>query len=104
VSEHLPECPKSGCPACYEEGQRDVFADHLEWTVAGMCKPDCLSCQRLTELITEYEKGYEQGHRDAIAAAVQRVEAFEYRSTIGVTLSSVVPKAAVIAALKGGNP
>ena len=36
-----------------------------------------------------------------IAAAVQRVEAFEYISTIGVTLSSVVPKAAVIAAIKG---
>ncbi len=39
-----------------------------------------------------------------IAAAVERVEGFEYRSTIGVTLSSVVPKAAVIAAIKGGNP
>jgi hypothetical protein len=34
-------------------------------------------------------------------AAVQRVEALEYVSTIGVTLSSVVPKAAVIAAIKG---
>lgn len=39
-----------------------------------------------------------------IAAAVQRVEAFEYVSTIGVTLSSVVPKAAVIAAIKGDQP
>lgn len=38
-----------------------------------------------------------------IAAAVRRVEAFEYVSTIGVTLSSVVPKAAVIAAIKGGQ-
>ncbi len=37
-------------------------------------------------------------------AAVQRVEAFEYVSTIGVTLSSVVPKAAVIAAIKGDQP
>lgn len=26
MTEHLPECPKSGCPACYEEGQRDVLA------------------------------------------------------------------------------
>jgi hypothetical protein len=26
VSEHLPECPKSGCPACYEQGQRDAIA------------------------------------------------------------------------------
>jgi hypothetical protein len=40
---------------------------------------------------------------DTIAAAVQRVEAFEYISTIGVTLSSVVPKATVIAAIKGDS-
>ena len=34
MSEHLPECPKSGCPACYEQGcqgcyeqgQRDAIA------------------------------------------------------------------------------
>jgi hypothetical protein len=26
VSEHLPECPKSGCEACYEQGQRDALA------------------------------------------------------------------------------
>ena len=26
MSEHLPECPKSGCPACYEQGQRDALA------------------------------------------------------------------------------
>ncbi len=32
---------------------------------------------------------------------MQRVEALEYVSTIGVTLSSVVPKAAVIVAIKG---
>ncbi len=38
---------------------------------------------------------------DTIATAVQRVEAYEYISTIGVTLSSVVPKAAVIALIKG---
>ena len=25
MSEHLPECPKSGCPACYEQGQRDAL-------------------------------------------------------------------------------
>ena len=24
--EHLPECPKSGCPACHEQGQRDAIA------------------------------------------------------------------------------
>lgn len=26
MTEHLPECPKSGCPACYEQGQRDAIA------------------------------------------------------------------------------
>jgi hypothetical protein len=26
MSEHLPECPKSGCDACYEQGQRDALA------------------------------------------------------------------------------
>jgi hypothetical protein len=38
-----------------------------------------------------------------IAAAVHRVEAYEYISTIGVVLSSVVPKAAVIALIKGDS-
>ena len=26
MTEHLPECPKSGCPACHEQGQRDALA------------------------------------------------------------------------------
>ena len=43
---------------------------------------------------------YEAGQRDAIAAAVQRVEAFEY-ITLGVVLSYVVPKWAVLRAIKG---
>ena len=42
-----------------------VFAFHPEWTVTGMCDPDCLACRRLTELITEREKGYEEGKADA---------------------------------------
>jgi hypothetical protein len=55
----------------------------------------------MTEPFDACRVAYEQGQRDAIAAAVQRVEAYEYISTIGVTLSSVVPKAAVIALIKG---
>ena len=27
MTKHLPECPKSGCAACYEQGQRDALAD-----------------------------------------------------------------------------
>ena len=56
--------PFDACRVAYEQGQRDVFAYHPEWTVTDMCKPDCLPCQRLTELITEREKGYEEGQRD----------------------------------------
>jgi hypothetical protein len=41
---------------------------------------------------------------DTIAAAVQRVQQFEYVSTIGVALATVVPKAAVITAIKGDQP
>ena len=28
--EHLPECPKSGCEACYEQGQRDALAQAVQ--------------------------------------------------------------------------
>ena len=31
--EHLPECPKSGCPACYEQGQRDALAAAVQRVV-----------------------------------------------------------------------
>jgi hypothetical protein len=48
-----------------EQGQRDVFAFHPEWTVTGMCKPDCLPCQRLAELINERSEGYNEGRKDA---------------------------------------
>jgi hypothetical protein len=61
---------------CYEQGQRDVFAFHPEWTVTDMCKPDCLPCQRLTELINERSAGYDEGQRDEREAAVGRVEAW----------------------------
>ena len=97
----------------YEQGQRDVFAYHPEWTVTAMCKPDCLPCQRLTELITEREKGYEEGQRDALAAAVQRVQAHlimldgnGWRATLNgegySDLAGFGP--GVIAAVKGGQP
>jgi hypothetical protein len=43
--------------AIYEQGQRDVFAIHTEWTVTGMCKPDCLPCRRLDELYAERMAG-----------------------------------------------
>lgn len=48
----------------YQQGQQDIFAFHPEWTVTGMCKPDCLPCQRLTELINERSAGYEEGLHD----------------------------------------
>ena len=57
------------------QGQRDVFAYHPEWTVTGMCKPDCLPCQRLTELIDERSAGYAEGQRDEREACIAAVEA-----------------------------
>jgi hypothetical protein len=46
-------------------GAKWVFAFHPEWTVTGMCHSDCLACRRLTELITERAKGYEEGKQEA---------------------------------------
>jgi hypothetical protein len=57
MDEHLPECPKSGCPACYQEG-----------------------------------------HRDAIAAAVHRVEELPWTSE---TWAAHAERAAIIATIKG---
>jgi hypothetical protein len=54
----------------------------------------------MTDPFDACRAAYEQGQRDAIAAAVQRVEAYQYISTIGVKLSYVVPKATVIALIK----
>jgi len=85
----------------YEQGQRDVFALHAEWTVAGMCKPDCLPCQRLTELIVERSKGYDEGQREALDAAVQRIKALPWTSE---TWLAHAERAAIIAAIKGDQP
>ena len=63
-----------------------VFAFHPEWTVTGMCDPDCLACRRLTELITERSAGYEHGkadaeqaHAAALAEATRESAAHHYR-------------------------
>ena len=84
VTEHLPECPVEkrlragrtvGSQTCICAALRAceerVFALHPEWTMTGLCKPDCAACRRLTQLITEWECGYEKGldaAREAIAA------------------------------------
>ena len=57
--------------AALAEAEQRVFAFHPEWTMKGMCKPNCAACRRLTELITEWEYGYKQGldaAREAVAA------------------------------------
>ena len=75
------------------------------------CERECI-CERLKQaenyariavMHTVDVDSYEQGQSDAIAGAVQRVEACKYISTIGVTLSYVVPKATVIALIKGDS-
>ena len=85
----------------YDRGQRDVFAIHAEWTVPGMCKPDCLPCQRLTELIVERSKGYDEGQREALDAAVKRIKALPRTSE---TWLAHAERAAIIAAIKGDRP
>jgi hypothetical protein len=74
-------------PCCDE----DSFPD-----LCGKPVDRCLHC--MAECICDRLRACEAR---VTIAAVQRVEALEYISTIGVTLSSVVPKAAVIAAIKG---
>ena len=63
MTEHLPECPKSGCPACYEQGQRACKATHA---VLG-----------LKEITRIAGKGYDEGQRDALTAAREAVEAMD---------------------------
>jgi len=89
----------------YEQGQRDVFALHAEWTVAGMCKPDCLPCQRLTELIVERSKGYDEGQREALADAVQIVEELPCKCNEGADYCDGQTDAiAAITLAKGDQP
>ena len=85
---HLPECPMLE-PFSAERKQ------HCFCTRKNPCIHDEMEC--ICERLSACEKR-------VIDVAVQRVEAFEYISTVGVTLSSVVPKAAVIAAIKGDQP
>ena len=82
MNEHLPECwakhesdPPAWC-ICDElrACEQRVFALHPEWTMTGLCKPDCAACRRLTELITEWEYGYEKG-LDAVREAVEAIPA-----------------------------
>ena len=48
---------------------------------------------------------YEQGQREALDAAVQRVEEYvKIRTIRGVPLSDLVPKTTVIALIKGDQP
>ena len=82
----------------YEQGQRDVFAYHPEWTVTDMCKPDCLPCQRLTELIFARSKGYDEGQREALDASVKRIKELPWTSE---TWLAHAERAAIIAAIKG---
>ena len=48
MTEHLPECPKSGCAACYEQGQRDALADARR-IVAGFLNIDETGDRRCTD-------------------------------------------------------
>jgi hypothetical protein len=66
--EHRDALHATSNSMAYKQGQRDIFAFHAEWTVTGMCKPDCLPCQRLDELIAERHAGWKEGQQDALAS------------------------------------
>ena len=83
-TEHLPECPKSGCPACYEQGKHDCALTH--------------AIRGLKDMNRIAARGYDDGHHDALAAAVQRVEALPWTSE---TWNAHAERAAIIAAIKG---
>lgn len=84
MTEHLPECPKGGCPACHEQGQRDCALTH--------------AIRGLKDMNRIAARGYDDGQRDAIAAAVQRIEALPWTSE---TWLAHAERAAIIAAIKG---
>ena len=93
MNEHLPECwathesdPEAWC-ICDElrACEQRVFALHPEWTMTGLCKPDCAACRRLTELITEWEYGYEKGldaAREAVVVLCWRTQYEGFVSTV----------------------
>ena len=82
MTDHLPECLvpdfDKGLWICIcnqlRACEQRVFALHPEWTMTGLCKPDCSACRRLTELITEWEHGYEKG-LDAAREAIEAIPA-----------------------------
>lgn len=55
----------------------------------------------LADKVNEYQRGYEKGQRDALAAAVQRVEAIVVQSRWGTTSHGLIGKGEALAAIKG---
>ena len=64
MTEHLPECPRSGCPACYEQGQRDCASTH--------------AIRGLEDINRIAARGYDDGQRDAFADARKAVAALDH--------------------------
>jgi hypothetical protein len=54
MTEHLPECPKSGCPGCYEQGQRDE-RKRVVLIVENYYKVAPKAAEKLLSLIKETE-------------------------------------------------
>ena len=63
MTEHLPECPKSGCAACYEQGKHDCALTH--------------AIRGLKDINRIAARGYDDGQRDALDAAREAVAAVE---------------------------
>jgi hypothetical protein len=92
ASEHLPECPKSGCLACYEQGRTDGILLGQE-----MAHQDSVI---MHEGAAE-RRGYAKGQRDAIAYAVMRIKSLPYS---GDSWHAHAERAAIIAAIKLDQP
>ena len=90
----------------YKQGQRNVFARHDDWIVTGVCEQDCPGCRRLTELITEREKGYAEG-LDAAREAVEAMNlhgCFPHQGPIGCNCIGPQVIAAIDALREGDQP
>lgn len=83
-----------------DEGNYVLYADHVE--ALRQAEQTALAKYNDGAWIRGMEKGYEQGQRDALAAAVQRVEAL-HQHWHDFTAQSVLSERDVIAAIKGGS-
>jgi hypothetical protein len=92
--------PFDACRVAYEQGQRDEYQRLAIETAALIAQAEMRGVSSMIGSVEQ--RSYEQGQRDAIAAAVQRVEAlpWDYIHSRG----ELITRAKAIAAIKGDQP